>query len=116
MEILAVIKENERDRETIIGVGQYELIPDNYLAEVAIVVKDEYQGRGVGGELLSYLTYIARRDGLLGFTAETLVENKAIVGLFEKMGFHTEKRREEGVYEMKMLFRKFSEHGREEGL
>jgi len=44
------------------------------------------------------------------------VENKAIVGLFEKMGFHTEKRREEGVYEMKMLFRKFSEHGREEGL
>ncbi|HON35236.1 MAG TPA: GNAT family N-acetyltransferase [Methanothrix sp.] len=116
MEILAVIKENERDRETIIGVGQYELIPDNYLAEVAIVVRDEYQGRGVGGELLSYLTYIARRDGLLGFTAETLVENKAIVGLFEKMGFHTEKRREEGVYEMKMLFRKFSEHGREEGL
>ncbi len=66
MEILAVIKENERDRETIIGVGQYELIPDNYLAEVAIVVRDEYQGRGVGGELLSYLTYIARRDGLLG--------------------------------------------------
>lgn len=116
MEILAVIKENERDRETIIGVGQYELIPDNYLAEVAIVVRDEYQGRGVGGELLSYLTYIARRDGLLGFTAETLVENKAIVGLFEKMGFQTEKRREEGVYEMKMLFRKFSEHGREEGL
>jgi len=95
MEILAVIKENERDRETIIGVGQYELIPDNYLAEVAIVVRDEYQG---------------------GFTAETLVENKAIVGLFEKMGFQTEKRREEGVYEMKMLFRKFSEHGREEGL
>ena len=116
MEILAVIKENERDRETIIGVGQYELIPDNYLAEVAIVVRDEYQGRGVGGELLSYLTYIARRDGLLGFTAETLVENKAIVGLFEKMGFHTEKRREEGVYEMKMLFRKLSEHDWEEGL
>ncbi len=116
MEILAVIKENERDRETIIGVGQYELIPDNYLAEVAIVVRDEYQGRGVVGELLSYLTYIARRDGLLGFTAETLVENKAIVGLFEKMGFHTEKRREEGVYEMKMLFRKLSEHDWEEGL
>lgn len=109
MEILAVIKEKEkkeRGRESIVGVGQYELIPDKYLAEVAIVVKDEYHRMGVGKEILSYLTYIARRQGLLGFTAETMVENTAMVGLFEKMGFYTEKRREEGVYEMKMLFRK----------
>ncbi|MGE4381040.1 MAG: GNAT family N-acetyltransferase, partial [Methanothrix sp.] len=109
MEILAVIKEKERERETIIALGQYELNPDKYLAEVAIVVKDEYHGMGVGKELLSYLTYIARRHGLLGFTADTLVENKAMVSLFEKMGFYTEKRREEGVYEMKMLFRKSKE-------
>ena len=113
MEILAVIKEKERERETIIALGQYELNPDKYLAEVAIVVKDEYHGMGVGKELLSYLTYIARRHGLLGFTADTLVENKAMVSLFEKMGFYTEKRREEGVYEMKMLFRKSKELNRE---
>ncbi|MFZ2536771.1 GNAT family N-acetyltransferase [Methanothrix sp.] len=114
MEILAVIKEKEKERETIIALGQYELNPDKYMAEVAIVVKDEYHGMGVGKELLSYLTYIARRHGLLGFTADTLVENKAMVSLFEKMGFYTEKRREEGVYEMKMLFRKFKELNRED--
>ncbi len=114
MEILAVIKEKERETETIIALGQYELNPDKYLAEVAIVVKDEYHGMGVGKELLSYLTYIARRHGLLGFTADTLVENKAMVSLFEKMGFYTEKRREEGVYEMKMLFRKSKEQNRED--
>ncbi|MFZ3133366.1 GNAT family N-acetyltransferase [Methanothrix sp.] len=114
MEILAVIKEKEKERETIIALGQYELNPDKYMAEVAIVVKDEYHGMGVGKELLSYLTYIARRHGLLGFTADTLVENKAMVSLFEKMGFYTEKRREEGVYEMKMLFRKFKEQNRED--
>jgi acyl-CoA hydrolase/GNAT superfamily N-acetyltransferase len=114
MEILAVIKEKERERETIIALGQYELNPDKYMAEVAIVVKDEYHGMGVGKELLSYLTYIARRHGLLGFTADTLVENKAMVSLFEKMGFYTEKRREEGVYEMKMLFRKSKEQNRED--
>jgi len=116
MEILAVIKEKEREKETIIGLGQYELNPDRYLAEVAIVVKDQYHGMGVGKELLSYLTYIARRHGLLGFTAETLVENKAMVGLFEKMGFYTEKRREEGVYEMKMLFRKSTDKRQDETL
>ena len=115
MEILAVIKE-ERERETIIALGQYELNPDEYMAEVAIVVKDEYHGMGVGKELLSYLTYIARRHGLLGFTADTLVENEAMVGLFEKMGFYTEKRREEGVYEMKMLFRKLKDKDAEEAL
>ena len=114
MEILAVIKEKERERETIIALGQYELNPDKYMAEVAIVVKDEYHGMGVGKELLSYLAYIARRHGLLGFTADTLVENKAMVGLFEKMGFYTEKRREEGVYEMKMLFRKSTDNRPEE--
>ena len=60
-------------------------------------------------ELLSYLTYLARRQGLLGFTGEVLVENKSMVSLFEKMGFDTEKRREEGVYEMRMWFRSGSQ-------
>ena len=60
-------------------------------------------------ELLSYLTYLARRQGLLGFTGEVLVENRSMVGLFEKMGFDTEKRREEGVYEMRMWFGKLRE-------
>ena len=107
MEILAVIVEKEK--ETIIGVGQYELNPDVHLAEVALVVSDKFQGQGVGMELLSYLTYLARRQGLLGFTGEVLVENKSMVSLFEKMGFDTEKRREEGVYEMRMWFGKVRE-------
>ena len=61
-------------------------------AEVALVVRDKFQGQGVGRELLSYLIYLARRQGLLGFTGEVLVENKSMVRLFEKMGFDTEKR------------------------
>ena len=107
MEILAVIVEKEK--ETIIGLGQYELNPDMHSAEVALVVRDKFQGQGVGMELLSYLTYLAKRQGLLGFTGEVLVENKSMVRLFEKMGFDTEKRREEGVYEMRMWFGKVRE-------
>lgn len=103
MEILAVIV--EKGKETIVGLGQYELNPDMHTAEVAIVVRDKYQKLGVGRELLSYLTLLAKRQGLLGFTAEVLVENKPMIHLFEKMGLHTEKRREEGVYEMRMRFR-----------
>ncbi len=103
MVILAVLQEKER--ETIVGLGQYEVNRDLHTAEVAIVVKDEYQGKGVGTEILSYLTYLARRQGLLAFTAEVLVENRPMIMLFEKMGFDIEKRREEGVYEMSLRFR-----------
>jgi ribosomal protein S18 acetylase RimI-like enzyme len=79
------------------------------MAEVALVVRDKFQGQGVGKELLRYLAYLARRQGLLGFTGEVLVENSPMVNLFEKMGFDTEKRREEGVYEMSMRFRNVRE-------
>jgi GNAT superfamily N-acetyltransferase len=109
MEILAVIAEKDMEKETIIGLGQYELNPDKYMAEVALVVRDKFQGQGVGKELLRYLAYLARRQGLLGFTGEVLVENSPMVNLFEKMGFDTEKRREEGVYEMSMRFRNVRE-------
>ena len=102
MEILAVIKDKEK--ETIVGLGQYELNSDMHTAEVALVILDNYQNQGVGTELLSYLTLLARRKGLLGFTAEVLVENGPMMHLFEKMGFDIEKRREEGIYEMRMRF------------
>jgi RimJ/RimL family protein N-acetyltransferase len=81
------------------------------LAEVALVIGDKFQGRDVGKELLSYLIYLAKRQGLLGFTGEVLVENRFMVRLFEKMGFDTEKRSEEGVYEMRMWFRNVREQG-----
>jgi acyl-CoA hydrolase/GNAT superfamily N-acetyltransferase len=103
MVILAILQ--DKDKETIVGLGQYEVNRDMHTVEVAIVVRDEYQGKGVGKEILSYLTYLARRQGLLAFTAEVLVENKPMITLFEKMGFDIEKRREEGVYEMRLRFR-----------
>jgi acyl-CoA hydrolase/GNAT superfamily N-acetyltransferase len=100
--ILATISQGEK--EIIIGVGQYALIEKTHIAEVGFAVRDEYQNKGTGTELLSTLTYLAKRQGLLGFYAEVLVENRAMLHLFEKMGFDIRKRREEGVYEMEMAF------------
>ncbi|MCK9441078.1 MAG: GNAT family N-acetyltransferase [Methanothrix sp.] len=102
MMILAIVEGDSR--ETIAAIGQYEINKKMHTAEVALVVKDEYQNMGVGHDLLHYLTRLARRRGLLGFTAEVLVENKPMLDLFKNMGFDTEKRSEEGVYEMRMRF------------
>ena len=73
-------------------------------------MKDEYQKMGAGRERLYCLTYLAKKRGLLGFTAEVLVENEPMLNLFKNMGSDTEKRRDEGVYEMRMMFSNL-EHG-----
>jgi len=103
MVILATLREGAVER--VVGVGQYGINEENRTAEVALVVKDEYQNKGIGWELLSYLTYLAKREGLLGFTAEVLVENKPMLHLFEKMGFDIQKKIAQGVYELQLGFR-----------
>jgi ribosomal protein S18 acetylase RimI-like enzyme len=101
MVILAVFEA----KETLLGVGQYSLNQGVHTADIALVVGDQYQNQGVGMELLSYLTQLAKRQGLLGFTAEVLAENEPVFRLFQKMGFHVEKRNDFGIYEMKVTFR-----------
>jgi len=103
MVILAVV--GDEKNPLVVGVGQYGIDEGSHTAEVALVVRDDYQNKGIGTELLNYLTYLAKRQGLLGFTAEVLVGNRPMLHLFEKAGFTIEKRREAGVYELRMLFR-----------
>ncbi|HSB34513.1 MAG TPA: GNAT family N-acetyltransferase [Nitrospirota bacterium] len=103
MVILAVLQEKER--EMIVGMAQYIIDENSHTAEVAFVVRDDHQGKGIGAELLKYVTYIARKSGLLGFTAAVLMENRNMLQLFEKMGFFIEKHAEAGMYDLKMSFR-----------
>jgi acyl-CoA hydrolase/GNAT superfamily N-acetyltransferase len=101
--ILATVREGEMEKA--VGVGQYGINEASHTAEVSLVVRDDYQGKGVGTEVLSYLTLLAKREGLYGFTAEVLVENRPMLHLFEKMGFDIQKRSSQGVYELQMAFR-----------
>jgi RimJ/RimL family protein N-acetyltransferase len=103
MVINAMLTDGER--EVIAGMGQYIIYETTMTAEVAFIVKDAFQDRGIGTELLTYLTYLARRQGLAGFTAEVLFENKPMLHVFEKAGFVIEKRGTEGVYDMRLDFR-----------
>jgi ribosomal protein S18 acetylase RimI-like enzyme len=102
MTILAVL--GESGKETIAGIGQLCLNGDLKTADIALAVRDGYQNQGLGTELIRHLTCLARRGGLLGFTAEVLVGNQPVFRLFEKMGFDIQKRNELGVYEMKLSF------------
>ena len=101
--ILGVIGSEEN--ELIVGVGQYGIDEKSHTAEVAFAVRDDHQNRGIGQEMLSYLTYLAKREGLLGFTAEVLIDNKPMLHVFEKGGFDIKKKNDAGVYDLKMAFR-----------
>jgi len=103
MVILATIKDSEIEK--VVAIGQYGINGQTHSAEVSLVVRDDYQNKGIGTTLLSYLTYLAKREGLMGFTAEVLVENQPMLHLFGKMGFDIQKQNAQGVYELKMAFR-----------
>lgn len=101
--ILAIMGQEEKEK--IVAVGRYNMNPDAHTAEIAFAVRDDYQNQGLGTELLSYLTYLARRQGLLGFTAEVFTDNAPMLHVFEKGGFEMERRNIAGLTELRMRFR-----------
>jgi acyl-CoA hydrolase/RimJ/RimL family protein N-acetyltransferase len=101
--ILAII--GDQENQEIVGVGRYFVDENKHSAEVAFAVGDKYQKQGIGTELLAYLTYLAKRQGLLGFTADVLAENSPMLHVFEKGGFDTTKTIEAGIYELTMAFK-----------
>ena len=103
MVILAINESGAKDE--VVGIGQYGIEEDKHTAEVSFVVRDDYQNQGVGSMLLDYITVLGKRKGLLGFTAEVLVENKPMMRLFERGCFDLEKRSDSGVFHLKMAFR-----------
>ncbi len=100
MVILAIIKEGEKEK--IVGMGQYLILEDSYNAEVSFVVTDQYQNIGVGRQLLAYLTYLARRQGILYFTADILKENIQMYMLFDNTFSNIEKNVKMDIIELKM--------------
>src|SRR3954467_11633827 len=64
-----------------VGVARYVRTGDRPKAEVAVVVVDHWQGRGVATALLERLSDRAREEGVRIFTATILAENRDALGL-----------------------------------
>jgi acetyltransferase len=76
--------------EEEVGVARYVINPDGMSAEFAIVVADDWQGRGLGGRLLQALTEVARTRGLHSLVGYVLAQNGAMLGLVSRLGFRVE--------------------------
>ncbi len=102
--ILATIKIKEKER--ILGLIQYAREETAHTAEFAVAIRDDYQGCGLGTELLSYVLFLAKKQGLLGITAHVLFDNRAMLHIMEKLGFVLAERATEGVFRLKLMFAK----------
>ncbi|MBP6875737.1 MAG: GNAT family N-acetyltransferase [Candidatus Eisenbacteria bacterium] len=102
MVILAVLE--REGQEEAVGIGQYRISEESNVAEVGLVVRDDYQNRGIGRELIKRLTQLARQRGLYAFTAQVLIENRQMLHLFENSGFEIRRHVAAGTVHLQMSF------------
>lgn len=82
--------------ERLIGVGRYDRTTPR-AAEVAFMISDHHQGRGIGSILLEHLAAAARENGIDRFTAEVLPENRKMLHVFVEAGYDVSRQFEDGV-------------------
>jgi acetate---CoA ligase (ADP-forming) len=73
--------------ERAVGLGNYIACGDGRSAEVAFLVEDEFQGRGISSLILERLAGIAAASGYVEFNAEVLPENQGMLRVFTDSGF-----------------------------
>ena len=86
----------------MIAVGRYDTIRPGS-AEVAFLVEDKHQGRGIGQLLLEHLAQAGRERGVEEFVAEVLPDNQAMIHTFKDAGYQVRSAYEDGV--MELVFR-----------
>ncbi|NIK59681.1 GNAT family N-acetyltransferase [Kribbella shirazensis] len=82
--------------DEMIGVGRYEGTGRS-TAEVAFLIEDAHQGRGLGQLLLEHLAQAARENGIHRFVAEVLPDNRKMITVFTEAGYKVAREFEDGV-------------------
>jgi acetyl coenzyme A synthetase (ADP forming)-like protein len=83
--------------DAIVAVARYDRRPGSDEAEVAFVVQDDQQGRGLATIMLEHLAAAARTRGVRAFMAETLPDNRRMLGVFRDAGFQVVREFADGV-------------------
>jgi acyl-CoA hydrolase len=103
MAILATI--GDVGGEKVLGVGRYmRQSAEEKMAEVAFLIRDEWQNRGMGRALLSSLVEEAKKRGIEGFVASVLHDNKQMLSVFHNAGFAVTTTFDDGIYTVRFRF------------
>lgn len=103
-EMSLVVIEGKPPKQKIVGVGSYHLNPATNRAEIAFLVADKWQGKGIGTFLMRELVKIAKLKKIKGLTAEVLRDNVAMIALMHKSGVPAQSKPVNGSYMFVMDF------------
>lgn len=102
MAIVAELREGEKRR--IIGIGRLIIEPDGTSGEFAVVVHDDFQGKGLGYKLVDMLIGVAQDKGLGEVTGTVLTDNTSMLRVCETLGF-TISHEPEGVSKVRLVLK-----------
>jgi acetyltransferase len=88
MALIASIAESSREKQ--IGVARYVTATIDEPAEIAVVVADEWQRRGIATLLLTHLREVAIEAGIKDLYASVLAGNSRMLSLVQHLGFKTQ--------------------------
>ena len=98
---LALVAEHDVDGvPELVGVGRYEPTDEPDTAEVAFVVQDGWQGKGLGTLLFQEVLRAATARGVRRFRAWVLADNRRMLDLIARFGTVKERKTEQGVTEL----------------
>jgi RimJ/RimL family protein N-acetyltransferase len=95
-----VIERQDGGRRELVAVGRYESTADAGIAEVAFVVEDRWQGKGLGRLLLEELLAAAGARGIRRFRAYVLADNRRMLHLLTRYTRVVERRLDAGVVDL----------------
>jgi RimJ/RimL family protein N-acetyltransferase len=96
---LVAARDDGPDAE-LIAVARYEPTTDPTIAEVAFVVQDDWQNRGLGSALFQELLAAAAARGITQFQASVLADNPRMLDLIARFGDIRERTLQQGVVEL----------------
>lgn len=99
--VVATVTIDGRERQA--GVARYVMEGADGEAEFAIVIGDEWQGQGVGAQLMSALIELAKQSGVRRLFGNTLSENNAMRSLGRRFGFRQSREPGEAIVTMLSL-------------
>jgi acetyltransferase len=85
--LVALVLDQTSGEQEILAVGRLNKLSDPTKAEVALLVADQFQGLGLGSELLRHLIQAAKDQRITRIEAEMLRDNIAIQRVLKKFGF-----------------------------
>ena len=89
MAFVALVHDSGETRE--VGVSRFSVAPDGTSSECAVVVADEWQGRGLGTLLMRHLVEVARSRGIRRMISIDASENTHMRELANFLGFHSQR-------------------------